>query len=175
MIENSWPRIAGIHAEDDGTIGAVWLAHNKETDTLYVYDCAKFAREVFVVIGEGLNVRGRHIPIAWSDKSKDMADKLLMDRGCNMLPEACKDTPAVAEVVSRDIWERMRTGRFVALKRMSEWLDEYKAFYREGGQIPRTAHPLMSATRYAVAQMQYARRKEPKGKKNVNFPRISMI
>lgn len=174
-MDDSWPRIAGIHVEDDGVIGAVWLAHDKENDTVYVYDCAKFAREVFVVIGEGLNARGRHIPIAWSDKSKDMADKLLSDRGCNMLPEPSRDTPAVAEVAAREMWERMRTNRFFAGSRMKEWSDEAKGYYRNNGVIPRSGYPLMSATRHAVTQLAYARRRAPKTRKNINYARISMI
>lgn len=174
MIAPEWRRICGLHVQDEGEIAAVWLAHDRIPDVLHAYDCAIFRREVMAVIGEGLNARGRWIPIAWEKTAKEVADKLL-DRGCNMLPEAEKETQAVREVTSRDIWERMRTGRFKVDKRLSEWLDEYRAFYREDSQVPNTSHPLMSATRHAVAQLDYAKRQHA-GKKRVgNFPRVAIV
>src|SRR3546814_4945820 len=114
-----------------------------------MYDCCVFRREVLAVIAEGLNARGRWIPVAWESALKDMADKLL-DRGCNVLPEPVKDTDALAEVTSRDIEERMRSGRFKVDKRLAEWLDEFRAFSRRDAKVPRTGYPLMSATRHAV-------------------------
>lgn len=174
MIDEKWRRIAGIHVEDQGTIAAVWLARDSETDTVHLYDCAKFTREVLAVIGEGLNARGRWIPIAWENSAEEMSKKLL-DRGCNMLPEPIKETEALAEVLSRDVWERMRTDRFKVDKRLAEWLDEYRAFYREDGQVPRTSHPLMSATRHAISQIEYARRQTQRGDKQVNYPTVTIV
>lgn len=173
MINPEWKRIAGIHVQDEGQIGAVWLAHDKERDQIHVYDACMFRQEVLAVIAEGLNCRGRSIPIAWESKSKDMADKLL-DRGCNMVYEEHKDTPEVAEIVSREIWERMRTGRFKADKRLKEWIDEYQSFYREDSKIPTGASPLMSATRYAVAQLDYAKGQISR-KTKLSAPKLAIV
>lgn len=174
MIDPSWRRIAGIHLEEDGTSGAVWLAHDKDMDVIHVHDACLFQREVLAVIAEGLIARGRWIPIAWPKHAKDFADHLL-NRGCNMLPEPSDDTEAMAEVYALDIQERMRTGRFKADKRLQNWFSEFGSFYRADGKVPRSSHPLMSATRHAVAMLQYARRQGPLGKRRVNYPRISMI
>lgn len=164
-----------MHVQDEGEMAAVWLAHDKTGgDVLHLYDCCVFRREVLAVIAEGLNCRGRWIPVAWAEKAKDISGKLL-ERGCNMLPEGATDTDAVAEVVSRDIWERMRSGRFKVDKRLAEWLDEYRAFYREESRVPRVSHPLMSATRHAVAMLQYSRRTEPAGRKRGAYPKIAVI
>ena len=134
MIAPEWRRICGLHCLDDGTVAAAWIAHDKDTDLVHLYDACVFKREVLAVIAEGLNARGRWIPVAWAEK--DMAEKLL-DRGCNMLPDPVVDTDTVAEVVSRDIWERMRSGRFKVDRRLKEWLDEFKAFDRQEGKVPR--------------------------------------
>jgi len=174
VIAPEWRRICGVHVQDEGTLAAVWLAHDKTADVVHLYDCAKFSREVMAVIGEGLNARGRWIPIAWDKAAEDMSKKLL-DRGCNMLPEPNKDSEAVAEVVSRDIWERMRTSRFKVDKRLAEWLDEYRSFFREDAKVPRTSHPLMSATRHAMSMLEYGRRQSPKGLRQVNYPKVSMV
>jgi len=168
-----WKRIAGIHVQEEGQIGSVWMAHDKSTDTIHLYDACIFRQEVLAVIGEGLNARGRWIPIAWQEKAKDMADKLL-ERGCNMLPDPSKDTESVAEVTSREIWERMRTGRFKVDKRLAEWLDEYKTFYREESKVPQGSHPLMSATRHAISQIDYAKRQGMR-RKTLNHPRVTIL
>lgn len=173
MISSDCKRIAAIHCQDDGDIGAVWTALDPGTDTIHLYDCCVFRREVAAVIAEGLNARGRWIPIAWEDSDKDMSDKLL-DRGCNMLFEGYKDADTLSEVNSREIWERMRTGRFKTDKRLSEWLDEYKTFYRKDSQVPKTSHPLMSATRHAVANLDHAKRQSTKRRQN-NYPNLAIL
>jgi hypothetical protein len=173
VIDPTWRRIAGVHVQDDGTLAAVWMALDKSSDVIHLYDACLFRREVLAVIAEGLNARGRWIPVAWEGRSKDMADTLL-DRGVNVIPEPVKDAQAAAEVVSRDIWERMRTGRFKVDKRLAEWLDEYKAFYRQDSQVPLTGHPLMSATRYAVEQLPYARR-QASSRQSINYPNLAIV
>ena len=164
-----------MHAQNEGEIGCVWLAHDKAADVIHLYDCCMFRREVLAVIAEGLNARGRWVPVAWEGGAKEIVERLL-DRGCNTLPEPSKQTPVLAEAISRDVWERMRTGRFKVDKRLAEWLDEYKSFVREDGQVPLKTFPLMSATRHAMADMDYARAQSRKGKLgDKNYPRISMI
>lgn len=59
MIEPHWKRIAGMHVEDDGTVGAVWLAHDTTKSTVYCYDAAIFRAEVKAVIIEAIAARGR--------------------------------------------------------------------------------------------------------------------
>lgn len=172
-MDNTWRRVAGIHAQDDGIIGAAWLAYDKDTDVIELYDACTFQREVLVVIAEGLNARGRWIPIAWHKDAKAIADDLL-NRGCNMLPEHAEDSDAMAEVHSRDILERMRTGRFLVVNRLKNWIDEAK-FARSDGTIPLSGYPLMSATRHAFANLEYARRQMRKGERRPNYRQVSMV
>lgn len=174
MIEPSWRRIAGFEVSRDGAIACVWLAHDKQTDMIHLYDACIFRREVPVVIAEGLNARGRWIPISWEAKAKDFADKLL-DRGCNILPEPNKDSDTMSEVVSRDIWERMRTGRFKVDKRLKEWLDEFESFQRKDSKVPKNTHPVMAATRHAMAMLEYARRQATKKRREKTVARIAII
>lgn len=174
MMQPEWRRIAGIHVQNDAEMGVVWLAHDKTTDTIHLYDACLFKREVMAVIAEGLNARGRWVPIAWESSAKDFAEKLL-ERGCNTLHDPVSETEAMAEVLTRDISERMRTGRFKVDKRLAEWLTEFKSHRRDDSKVPRTSSPLMSATRYAVAALEYARRQGPKSKTGNNFPRLSIL
>lgn len=141
----------------------MWLAHDRVSDVLHLYDCAVFKREVFAVIAEGLNARGRWIPVAWREEDEEIVKKL-KERGCKTLSEGYKDQPAVSEMTSRDLWERMRTGRFKVDQRNAEWLDEFRSFYREDGQVPQESFPLMSATRHAIGQLKKAKRSETPNK-----------
>lgn len=174
MVDNASRRIAGIHAQEDGLIGAVWLAHDKDADVVEIYDACLFQREVLAVIAEGMVARGRWIPIAWHRDAKEFADKLL-DRGCNMLSEPSIETEVMAEVASRDILERMETGRFLVVSRLKNWIDEAR-FSRSDGKVPRSSHPLMAATRHAYGQLEYAKRQAKRGQQQAtNFPEVSMI
>lgn len=170
MIQPHWKRIAGLHIADDGAWAAVWMALD-ENGVVHLYDCAHFKREVLAVIAEGLNARGRFIPVAWTNES--MSQNLL-DRGCNMLPEKTDDSDEMAEVISRDILERMRTGRFKVEKRLSEWLEEFRTFNRDESKVPST-HPLMTATRYAMSELQYGRAEKGFQDRKKAVPKLAIV
>ncbi len=173
-MSDQWRRIAGIEVEEDGKVAAVWIGHDKLSDVVTLYDACKFNAEVLAVISEGLNARGRWIPIAWNVTSKDFSDKI-MERGCNVLFEGLKESPQMAEIASRDIEERMRTGRFKVDRRLAEWLSEFELFSKQGGKIPVSGYPLMAATRYAIGQLDLAKKLQSPRKLKTNTRRISMI
>jgi len=75
MIDNTWKRLAAFHVQDEGKIGAIWLAMDPTLDQMHLYDACVFEREVLAVIAEGFNCRGRWIPVAFREKDKDTANK----------------------------------------------------------------------------------------------------
>ena len=155
MIESHWARIAGVHMEDNGTVGAIWLAHDTVTGVAHLYDAALFRTEVPVVIEDGISARGRQFPVAWAEKDKEFADALL-NGGVNMLPDGCKDNQAMAELISRRVWQMLRGSRFRVDKRVGQWLREYKDFFRDEAAIPLKGFPLMAATRHAIEMIDWA-------------------
>ncbi len=172
MLKDHWKRICGLHCSDDGRISAVWLAHNPEDDVIHLYDSYKFPESTeFAVVVEGLNARGRNIPISWSHK--EISENLL-NKGCNMLVEAAENSPAMAEVVSGEILARLRSGRFKVEQRLSDWLAEFKTFNRDGSQVPTDSHPLMTATRYAVADLANARSNQ-KASNQKMFRKVAVV
>jgi hypothetical protein len=173
-MSSEWRRIAGIHVEDEGRVAAVWLGLDKISDVVTMYDCCKFNAEVPAVIAEGLNARGRWIPIAWESKAEDFV-KTMLNRGCNTLPESVKESPALAQMASREIQERMRTGRFKVDRRLAEWIQEFEVFGKDAGQIPTTGFPLMAATRHAMGQLAYARRLQTAKQKPAQAARFAII
>lgn len=173
-MSDNWKRVAGVHVEDDGRIAAVWLGWDKLSDVVTLYDACKFNNEVMAVIAEGLNARGRWIPVAWMDKAKPVSDKL-QERGCNMLFDPTVESEFDAEMVSRDIQERMRTGRFKVEKRIAEWLQEFNVFREAAGKVPQSGYPLMAATRYAIANLKNSKRLKSVSKTQRNYPKVNMI
>lgn len=171
-IDPSHKRIAGLHVGEDGVTGVVWLALDDIIDEITVYDSCLFKAEIPLVIAESINARGRDIPIAWSHK--EMADQL-RERGCRLLWESAADSDAMAEINSREIWERMRTRRMKVQRRLQDWADEFKSFDRTKNKIPRDSHPLMSATRLAISQLKYAKRLKPRKAKKTKHQRVAMI
>jgi hypothetical protein len=158
----------------DGSIAAAWIAHDRDADTLHLYDSAMFKREVLAVIAEGITARGRWIPMAWHKDMKDAAAKLV-DRGCNMEPSHALGSDSSEEVTARDMWERMRTGRFKVDRRNAEWRDELKGFNRRDAKIPLESHPLMAATLCAVSMLEYARAPASRVGSGKSFPKVAMI
>lgn len=172
MIESHWPRIAGLHVQDDGDMAAAWLAHDKDADCIHLYDCCMFRREVLSVVADGIKARGSWVPVAWEQGASDLVERLL-ERGVNTLTEPVKDTPALAEAASRDVWERMRSGRFKAARNLAAWLAEFETYSRREGRVPIDGFPLMSATRHAAAMIQWASR--PANRASVNYPQTSIF
>jgi hypothetical protein len=167
-------RISAIHVEDDGRIAAVWMGHDKIADVVTLYDCCLFNAEVLPVIAEGMNARGRWIPIAWSDKAKPMSDELL-NRGCSMLYDPVKETPELAELLTRELLSRMKTGRFKVEKRLGEWLKEFEVFSKQDGKVPVSAYPLMAATRYAIASLHEAKKLKSTATPKTLYPKVAIL
>lgn len=176
MLDPTWRRIAGVHVEEDGTVGCVWLAHDTLRSVVWCYDSAKFEREVLAVIGQSISNRGRWIPLAWRKDDKPFADKLLYEAGVSgVLPEPAEDSQAMAEALSREVWQRMRASQFVVDEPIKNWLEEAGTFYHEDSKVPREGFPLMSATRHAIQSLAFARPEHMSGSKRPNHPQIRVI
>jgi hypothetical protein len=173
VIEDHWKRIAGLHVTEAGDIATVWLALDKDADTIHCYACAFIRRQPPAVIAEDIAAHGRWIPIAWEKRAQATRD-MLIERGMNMI-DPLKEDDASAEITSNEIRQRMLSKRFRVSKALAEWTDEYKTFFRTDVTVPRDSHPLMAATRYAVAQLAWAKSLRAKGKKQTNHPRLAMI
>jgi hypothetical protein len=147
-------KIAGMYALKDGSMSFVWLELDTNTDTVRVYDSCVFKTEVPAIIAEGVRARGRWVPIGWNNQEMMQC---LLDRGCKMLPDATSDTDEYAEVISREIWERMRSQRFKVDRKLTAWFEEASTLERSDNKIPRDSHPLIAATRMAIANLQNAK------------------
>lgn len=151
----------------------VWLALDPVTSVVHCYDAAVLRDEVFAVISEAIGARGRNVPIAYSKKDQAFADKL-RENGLNTIPEACAEDSSLAEVLSRDLEQRMRASQFRVDKRVGEWLSEFNKYYRRDTKLP-DGFPLMAATRHAIEKLSWARPERLPGVKRQNAPRLAIV
>lgn len=156
-------------------MAAVWMAQDRRSDRIHLYDACVFASEVLAVIAEGLNARGRWIPIAWLAKDKATAE-MLQKRGCNMIRDPYEEDDAMAAAISRNILERMRSQRWKVDKRLVNWLEELRSFSTTEGKVPRQGFPLMAATRNAMAMFDdWARAESTASRMALNYPKRTVV
>jgi len=175
-------RIAGMHHEDNGDLGVVWLAYDDRSGILTIYDCALFRMEVPAVIQYGITARGRYIPIAWRKQDEPTATQLL-DAGCNVIPEHITETPASIEVDTQEVFQRLRAQSLRVERRVTEWLSEYKRMQREvksdGASnrwtVPAKGFPLIAATRCAIRSLDWAEAETDRYRATENYPDIRVI
>lgn len=76
-----------------------------------------------------------------------------------MLPEpaAFQDKSVSVEAGLMDMLTRMQTGRFKVFKHLNDWWEEYRLYHRRDGKVVKEGDDLMSATRYAIMMLRWAR------------------
>jgi phage terminase large subunit-like protein len=165
-IPDHWSRICGIDFGWDHPTATVWLAHNRDADTVYLYDCYRKSAETPIVHSAAIKKRGAWIPVIWphdgSQHDKGSGISLAESyrrQGLNMHrkhfenPEGGQSVePGIMEVL-----DRMRTSRFFVFDHLSDWFEELRMYHRKDGKIVKFKDDLMSATRYATQSLRFAK------------------
>lgn len=172
MIDANFGRVAGISVVEEGTLAAVWLAYDKQTDTAHLYDCALFDAPMDR-IAEGLNARGREIPVAWAASAKSVADRLLYDYGVNTITSNDAVADGLAALEMKSLVARLNGQRLIIDPRCKEWTREYAAWTRDEAPVPES--PLLVATRIAFGRLDYARPRQRTRGTQAAYPRISLV
>jgi len=55
----------------------------------------------------------------------------------------------------------MESGRFKVFKHLNDWFEEFRLYHRKDGRVNKEGDDLMSATRYAVMMLRFARTNIP--------------
>jgi len=173
QIPDWWPRICGIDFGLDHPAAAVWLAHDRDTDTVYVTDCYKKAGETSVYHAAKINAAGKWIPVAWphdgenrDSRSGGGAGKKLKDmyrdHGVRMLRRSARydeETGGSQKIdpIVDSMLERMLTGRFKVFADLSDWFEEFRMYHRKDGKIVDVRDDIMAATRIAMIDLRKAK------------------
>lgn len=168
-IPQDWPRICGLDFGWDHPTAAVWIAWDRATNILYLYDCYKQSKVTAVVHADVLKSRGNIITV-WpkdgnqSDKGSgvNLAEQY-RQAGVNMTPEYFRNKDTVAdskfgqfaiEPGIQELYARMENGTFRVFSHLSSWFLEFSSYYRQDGKIVAMEDDLMSATRYAACSVE---------------------
>lgn len=166
-LPKEWRRIAGLDFGWDHPTAAIWLTHDTENDVLYLTDCYRVRQQTPIVHAAAIKARGAKIPMAWPhdglqhDKgSGEQLAQQYRQQGVAMLAERAQyadDRGNGVEAGVIDLLQRMQTGRFKVASHLSDWWEEFRDYRREEGVIVKEDDDLMSATRYAVMCLRFAK------------------
>lgn len=175
--------ICGIDFGIDHPFAAVWLAHDRDKDIIYVTDCYRKKGETTVYHAGAINSRSI-CPVAWphDGMNRDKANGIELhkgyrDHGVRMLSVSARYDNKVGggqpvEPVAMDILERMKTGRFKVFSHLHEWFEEFRMLHRKRSavgesKIQPVKDDIMKATFYAKMMIRFA---APKLQQRINLP-----
>lgn len=164
-IPAHWPRIVGLDFGWDHPAAAVWMAWDRDTDTVYVYDVWRAREQSVAMQSLVLRARGDWIPVAWPhdglqhDKgSGEQLAKQYKTAGVAMLRERAQfeDGTNGVEAGIQEMLKRMQTRQLRVFKHLEDWFEEFRDYHRKDGLIVKERDDLMAATRYGLMELRHA-------------------
>lgn len=173
-LPHVWPRIVGLDFGWDHPTAAAWLAWDRDTDTVHVYDCYRVKEATPVIHAATIKAKGAWIPVAWPhdglqhDKgSGEALAQQYRNLGANMLKDKATHPPEKGEKEGTggngveaglmDMMDRMQTGRLKVAKHLHDWWEEFRLYHRKDGKVVKEGDDLMSATRYGLMMIRHAK------------------
>lgn len=168
-IPKHWPRIGGLDFGYDHPFGAVSLAHDMDTDTVYITQEYRIRQEGPLIHSGALKPWGT-MPWAWPhdglqhDKggSCEQLAQQYRDYGLNMLDDKAtwEDGGNGVEAGLMEMLDRMKTNRWKVFSTCSQWFEEYRLYHRKDGKVVKLRDDLLSASRYALMMLRFAEVKQ---------------
>ncbi len=170
-LPRHWARICGIDfgINEDHQQAAAWLAHDRDTDTVYLYDEYKAANSSVIDHASAIKSRGKWIPVAWphdgGHREKGSGNKLknyYFDEDVAMLStSACYQSnklgPQPVEPIVTEMIDRIRTGRFKVFPHCRMFRDEFRGLHRDKrGLIVPKKDDVIKAVMYGLMMKRYA-------------------
>lgn len=166
-IPDYWAHIVGLDVgHGDHPTAAVWLAYDRDTDTIYLYKTYRQKAPNIAVHASVLRAHGR-IPVAWpqdvaaGDKVEGIAiKKHYENENVFMLGSPARfpddrGNSVWAGIV--DLQQRMEQGRFKVFSTCGVWFEEYRNYHMENGKVVKVDDDLLDATRYGVMMIANAK------------------
>lgn len=147
-----WPRAYGLDVGWNRT-AAVWGAHDRETDTLYLFSEhyrgeAEPAVHASAIRARGAWMTGAIDPASRGRQQADGEQLLNKYRGLGLNLVLANNG---VEAGLFDVWQRLTTGRLKVFGTLQNWLREFRIYRRdEKGKVVKADDHLMDATRYLV-------------------------
>lgn len=166
-----WPRGYGMDVGWNYT-AAVWGAHDRQNDVLYLTGTYKRSQAEPAVHVHGIKAPGDWIPGFIDPASRGRGQKdgsqLFHDYSQLGLKLALADNGVESGLYA--VWNRMSTGRLKLFRNLGNWLEEFRLYRRdEHGRVVKENDHLMDATRYLESRIQQFKVEPPKA---VPLPKV---
>lgn len=160
-----WPKICGVDFGWDHPAAGVWMAWDRDTDTVHLYDCYKQREQTAIFHGAVIKAKGSWIPVAWPSDGMQTgkADGVELaaayrKHGANMMETwATSEEHGVSlEATTGDVLERMQTGRLKVASHLEQWWEEFRLYHRKDGLIVKLNDDILCAMRYGIMMLRHA-------------------
>ena len=175
-IPDHWPRVFGLDVGWNKT-AAIWAAHDKQSDVVYLYSEHYASREEPVYHVKAIQARGEWIrgvidPAADASSQRDGSRLFDVYRGYGL--NLIKADHAVVAGIE-EVWTRLASGRLKVFQSNLNWLREFRLYRRdEKGRIVKEFDHLMDGTRYLVMSgLRRARTQPPAEGHHESMPAVS--
>lgn len=161
-----WKRIGGLDFGWDHPSAAVDLAHDTESDVVYIVKAHRAPQQTPAMQALSLKPWGEWLPWSWPRDGRretlEGAGKALARQyeaaGLKMLGEHSQfpDGSVSVEAGLMFMLDMMQTGRFKVFENLEDWFEEFRLYHRKDGAVVKLRDDLMSATRYALMMLRFA-------------------
>jgi len=163
-IPQHWAIIGGLDFGWDHPTAGVLLAHDRDSDVVYVGACYRRSKATPIEHAVTLSKWGDY-PWAWPhDGLHQMKDGGLSfrdqyaDAGMNMLPSHATHASGGygVEAGISEMLTRMQSNRLKVFSHLSEWWEEFRLYHRQDGKIVKLRDDVLDATRTALMMLRNA-------------------
>jgi phage terminase large subunit-like protein len=170
VIPAIWPQINGIDFGWDHPFAAARCAWDRDNDVFYVIGEYRQREASPIIHSAAVKPWGDWIPVAWPhdglQHDKGSGEQLAAQyraQGLALTPERATfdDGTNGVEAGVSDMLQRMQTGRWKVFSTCQSWLEEFRLYHRDDGQIVKERDDLLSASRYALMMKRFASVKKP--------------
>jgi len=175
-----WPVIGGIDFGWEHPTAAVKLVWDRDSDVVYVVQAYREKEKPVVLHAHALKAWGP-LPWAWPhdglQHDKGAGIQLAAQyraEGLEMIEHHAKFSKESDETKNNKVsatsveaglsmmLDRMQTGRLKVFSHLEDWFGEFRLYHRKDGKVVKLAEDLISATRYAMMMLRYAKVMEEK-------------
>ncbi len=151
----------------DHPFAAVEVAHDRDHDVVYVTKAYRIREASPIMHSAALRRWGKDLRFAWPQDGArhtlegsgiSLADQY-KELGLDLLFEPAKflDGGVSVEAGLMEMLTRFQTGRLKVFNDLEEWLEEYRLYHRKEGKVFKEFDDLLSATRYSIMDLRFAR------------------
>ena len=168
-IPPHWSRIVAIDFGIDHPTAAVWLAWDRDADSIYVTDAYRMRDANIAIHAAAIRARGEWIPVAWPhdglQRDKGSGEQLAEQyrkAGLAMLRSRAtfEDGSNGVEAGLSEMLLRMQTMRLRVFAHLADWFEEFRLYHRKDGLVVKEGDDLLAATRYAMMMRRHAKTHE---------------